>query len=71
MKYLFRNGSTGFTEKEGEPLDSYRQPLRPWAIRSGRVVYSEWKTILDPPTATFKTTVGLHARRPQPAASTK
>jgi hypothetical protein len=51
MKYLLRDGASSFTEKEGEPLDSYKLPLRPWAItQGGRVVFSEWKTTLAPPT---------------------
>ncbi len=55
MKYLFRDGSAGFVEKEGEPLDSYKLPLRPWAMTmAGRVVYSEWKTTLEPPASPFK-----------------
>jgi hypothetical protein len=50
MKYLFRTGSSRYVEREGEPLDSSRQPFRPWAMTlTGRVVYSEWKTTLDPP----------------------
>jgi hypothetical protein len=50
MKYLFRDSSTDYHEVTGEPLDSYKQPYRPWAVTSdGRVVYSEWKTTLAPP----------------------
>jgi len=50
MKYLLRDGSASFLEKDGEPIDSSRLPLRPWAMTlAGRVVYSEWKTTIEPP----------------------
>jgi hypothetical protein len=43
MKYLMRDESAGFKEINGEPLDRYKKPLRPWALNGdGRVVYSEW-----------------------------
>ena len=44
MKYLLRDDATGFRVVDGEPLDSSRQPLRPWALTGdGRVVYAPWK----------------------------
>jgi hypothetical protein len=44
MKYLLRDDNAGFKQMEGEPLDSQKQPLRPWSLTpDGRVVYSEWK----------------------------
>lgn len=44
MKYLLRDDNTGFQQREGEPLDTQRMPLRPWALTpDGRVVYAEWK----------------------------
>jgi hypothetical protein len=50
MKYLLRNGPASFIEKDGEPMDSTKLPLRPWAMTMpGRVVYSEWKTTIEPP----------------------
>ncbi len=43
MKYLFRNGDSGFKEVQGEPVDK-AGPFRPWALTpDGRVVYAEWK----------------------------
>jgi hypothetical protein len=43
MKYLFRDGESGFKEVQGEPGDK-DGPFRPWALTpDGRVVYAEWK----------------------------
>jgi hypothetical protein len=43
MKYLFRDGDSGFKEVQGEPVDK-DGPFRPWALTpDGRVVYAEWK----------------------------
>ncbi len=43
MKYLFRDGNSGFKEVQGEPIDK-AGPFRPWALTpDGRVVYAEWK----------------------------
>ncbi len=43
MKYLFRDGDSGFKEVQGEPVDK-AGPFRPWALTpDGRVVYAEWK----------------------------
>jgi hypothetical protein len=43
MKYLFRDGESGFKEVQGEPADK-TGPFRPWALTpDGRVVYAEWK----------------------------
>jgi hypothetical protein len=43
MKYLFRDGESGFKEVQGEPVDT-DGPFRPWALTpDGRVVYAEWK----------------------------
>jgi hypothetical protein len=43
MKYLFRDGNSGFKEVQGEPVDK-AGPFRPWALTpDGRVVYAEWK----------------------------
>src|SRR5580658_3433501 len=43
MKYLFRDGDSGFKAVQGEPGDK-DGPFRPWALTpDGRVVYAEWK----------------------------
>jgi hypothetical protein len=43
MKYLFRDGNSGFKEVQGEPVDK-AGPFRPWALTpDDRVVYAEWK----------------------------
>jgi len=55
VKYLFRDNSTTYHEVIGEPLDSHKQPYRPWGLTSDhRVVYSEWRTTLDPPSPTSR-----------------
>ena len=43
MKYLFRDGDSGFKEVQGDPGNK-DGPFRPWALTpDGRVVYAEWK----------------------------